>query len=344
MSLTYRTRRRMRRIGLVALAALLIGIAVWFCWVIWLERHVVYSDDGAHLDFDLSEDVGVGQLALPPSALETIPVYVNEGSAAINTSTELARITGYYIDAEMLAEDIAGIRETIASLPSGTAVMMEVKHIKGGFYYTSYLEDAVSATSVDVAAVDSLIKDITDRNLYLIASVPAFRDRNFGLNHVSSGLPVPEKGYLWMDQEGCYWLDPTDAGTQSWLISIVNELKSLGFDEVVFTDFCFPNTTKIEFKDDRVEAIQKAAATMVSTCATERFAVSFIATGSTVQPVEGRSRLYLLNVAPRDVEAIAAQYEVADAGINLVFQATTNDTRYDNYSVLRPLDTAGDQD
>ena len=340
MTLTFTTKRKLQRIGLVALALLMVGILVWFCWVIWLERYVVYTDDGAALNFEL-EDPGTGQLAAPPSLEETISIYFNEGENAVDTTAELAQISGYYIDADALSSDIASTREQLSTLSAGTAVMVEVKSIKGSFYYSSGLDDATYATNMDIAAVDSLIQDINSRNLYTIACLPAFRDWNYGLIHVSSGLPLPQ-GYLWVDNEGCYWLDPTDSGTMSWLYAIVGELRDLGFDEVVFTDFCFPSTDKIVFKEDKVEAIKTAAANLVKTCAKDNFAVSFVTSDVTFTLPEGRCRMYMQNVGAKDVASIAAQVTVPDPTINLVFLSSTNDTRFNDYSVLRPIVTAQD--
>ena len=342
MSMTFTTRRRLQRLGFVALSLLMVGVLVWFCWVIWLERYVVYTDQGATLNFDLP-DPGVGQLAARPSTDETIAIYYNEGEYAVDATAELTQISGYYIDGTTLKDDIAGTRDLVSTLPAGTAVMMEVKNIKGSFYYTSQLGDAVSAAGVDTSAVDALIQDLNSRNLYTIAYLPAFRDWNYGLNHVSSGLPLPQ-GYLWVDNDGCYWLDPTDAGTMSWLYSIANELRDLGFDEVVFTDFRFPDTQKIVFKGDRSEAIINAAASLITTCAKNNFAVSFLTASPSFPLPEGsRSRIYMENVGAKDVASIVAQVTVADPTVNLVFLVSSNDTRFNDYSALRPILTAQDR-
>lgn len=340
MSLTFTAKRRLQRIGIAVLALLMVGVLVWFCWVIWLERYVVYTDNGATLNFDL-EDPGTGNLAAPPSADETVSIYYNEGENAIDANAELAQITGYYIDSATLQDDITDTQELIAALPSGSAVMMEVKSIKGSFYYSSGLADAVMASNIDTIAVDSLIEDMNSRNLYTIACVPAFRDWNYGLNHVSSGLPLPQ-GYLWVDSQGCYWLDPTDSGTMNWLYSIAEELRDLGFNEVVFTDFCFPDTDKIVFKADKAESLKTAATNLVKTCAKTDFAVSFVTTDMTFPLPEGRCRMYMQNVGAKDLGSIIAQVTVPDPTINLVFLSTTNDTRFNDYSVLRPIITAQD--
>lgn len=335
LKLTYRTRRKLQRIGLVTLVLLLVGLLVWTCWVVWLDRYMVYSREGAALNFQL-KDAGTGQVAAPPSADETVPIYYNEGENAIDATTELGQIKGYYIDADML-KDVAGVLDTVSKLPGGTAVMLEIKNAKGSFFYNSRLTDAVMSGNVDCAAVSNLISEITSRNLYAIAVLPAFRDYQFGLNNVSSGLPVSQ-GYLWADDDYCYWLNPANAGTLNWLKSIMEELRELGFDEVVFTEFRFPDTTSIVFNGDKAEALVTAANTLVTTSATHSFAVSFMADTAFALPA-GRSRLYLQNVSAKNVDATVAATTVADPTINLVFMATTNDTRFDAYSVLRPLNT-----
>ena len=50
MRIPYRTRRMLQRLGIVFLILLLMFIVAWFCSVIFLERHVVYTREGAMLD------------------------------------------------------------------------------------------------------------------------------------------------------------------------------------------------------------------------------------------------------------------------------------------------------
>ena len=342
MELTYQTRRKIKRGIIIALIAVLVLALVWGCWLVWVERHIVYGRDGAVLDFELtSRDPGEGQLALPPVETEPVSIYYNDGSELGTVEMSMRQITGYNITADMLENNLDNVRATIASLPVGTAVMMELKSPRGTFYYNTGIEGTYTSKAMDLDAVDQLIADIASRNLYLIASVPAFRDRNFGVEHVSSGLPfIGGDGALWADSAGCYWLDPTDSVVRDHLTKITRELKSLGFDEVVFTEFCFPETSELDYSGDKVTAIQEAAAILVENCATDRFAVSFLATGSTVKPVSGRSRLYLTGVSATGAENTAAGYDVEDPAVNLVFMTDSYDTRYEICSVIRPMETA----
>lgn len=334
MTIPYRTRQTLRRMALVLLAVLLVAVLVWGCWIVWLSRYVIYTQDGAKIDFSLPEQLLSGTLAQPPEPGETIPISYDDAPGAV--STELAQINGYYVDAAAL-KDIPAVHAQIQALPAGTAVMVDVKNIYGSFYYSSGVSTARSS-AVDVQAMDGLIEALNKRNLYTIARLPALRDYQYGLNHVPDGLPTAG-GYLWLDSDGCYWLNPASSGTLSYLIQIVNELKSLGFDEVVFYDFYFPDTTGIVYKNDKAEALATAAKTLVSSCATDSFGVSFVGKSDFALP-EGRSRLYIENAEPINVAGIAQQTGLADPEIRLVFLTTLHDTRFDKYSVLRPLSAA----
>lgn len=334
MTIPYRTRQTLRRMALVLLAVLLVAVLVWGCWIVWLSRYVIYTQDGAKIDFSLPEQLLSGTLAQPPEPGETIPISYDDAPGAV--STELAQINGYYVDAVAL-KDIPAVHAQIQALPAGTAVMVDVKNIYGSFYYSSGVSTARSS-SVDVQAMDGLIEALNKSNMYTIARLPALRDYQYGLNHVPDGLPTAG-GYLWLDSDGCYWLNPASSGTLSYLIQIVNELKSLGFDEVVFYDFYFPDTTGIVYKNDKAEALATATKTLVSSCATDSFGVSFVGKPDFALP-EGRSRLYIENAEPINVAGIAQQTGLADPEIRLVFLTTLHDTRFDKYSVLRPLSAA----
>ncbi len=340
MKLSFTARRRLQRIGIICLVLLLLASLAWTCWVIWAERYVVYDADGAHLNFDILTQVSGGQLAVPPDTEETVPVWINEGSNAVNTSTELTQVSGYYIDADTLQNDLQTAKNIVASLPAGTTVMLELKNIWGSFMYTSLVPEATMSTKLNTADVDALITEITSRNLYAVAKIPAFRERYYFLvenSNTVSGFAQKGKGYLWADSEKCYWMNPTDHTGMNWLKSIVEELKTLGFDEVVLSEFRIPTTDQITISGDATEIISTAAADLVSSCATERFTVSFMTSDIAFPLPQGRSRLYLESVSAKNVDAIATQTGIVNPEVNLIFMTNTPDTRFETYGVLRPV-------
>ena len=334
MTIPYRTRQVLRRSAVLLLVLLLLSVLVWGCWIVWLSRYVIYTQDGAKIDFSLPEQLLSGQIAKPPATGETITVNYDDPPGSV--STELAQLKGYYADLSAL-KDISAVKSQIQALPAGTPVMVDVKNIYGSFYYSSAVSDSRSS-SVDTQAMDDLIQTLNSSNLYTIARLPALRDYQYGLHHVPDGLPTAG-GYLWMDSMGCYWLNPTSSGTLSYLIQITNELKALGFDEVVFYDFKFPETTGIVYAQNKDEALFVAAKTLVSSCASDSFGVSFVGDADFPLP-EGRSRLYVENAQPSGVSNIAQQTGLADPAVRLVFITALHDTRFEQYGVLRPLSAA----
>ena len=336
MAISYRTRRGLRRLATVLLILLLLAVVTWMIWVVWLDRFVVYSRDGAKLDFDRPLEIQSGQLAVPPQQQQSVNIIYGD-SAANTENTELTQLHGYYATATALREDLEGVRARIDSLPAGSAVMLDLKTINGYFYYSS--EVGPTTTTIDVQAIDELITYLNSKNLYLIARIPAFRDYYYGLNFTSNGLFMESNPIgLWMDSDGCYWLDPTKEGTLNYLTRIVAEIKRLGFDEVVFSDFCFPDTTDIQFSGNQKEAIAEAANTLATICSTETFCVSFCSDTTDFElPAEERCRLYLTNFTAAQVRTAAADTGLENPEIQVVFITEHGDTRFDEYSVMRPV-------
>ena len=336
MTIPYRTQRVLKRIFAAILAISVVMAAVWVCWLLWVQRYVIYTaDEGAKLDFSLPP-MASGELAVAPEKTD-IPIYLNQGENAINTSTELTQMIGYYVERTAL-KDLAAVKSQIQSLPAGTAVMVDVKNIQGEFYYSSTVGSNRS-TSVTPSAMDDFITFLNRSGMYTIARLPAFRDYHYGLNHVPDGVHHSSGGYLYQDEAGCYWLHPGSQGTLSYLSQIISELKELGFDEVVLTDFSFPKTESILVDGDQETFLTNAANVLMTTCATNRFALSFEKTAAFTMP-EGRTRMYLSGLEASQAAEAAANSGIADTAVNLVFVTELHDTRFDIYSVLRPLSGA----
>jgi len=342
MRIPYRTQRLLRRVGIVFLIFVLLFFIAWFCSVVFLERHVVYTREGAMLDLSVSANDLIGEVAKPPVGSTDITIFYNEGDDAVNMSDDLQQLDGYFIDIEDLKTNIAGCWDLLEPLKAGTPIMIDLKGGYGSAYYSSTLPSIITSSEVSVAAVDELIGYMNEKNFYTIARISAFRDYNYGLNHVSSGLMHVNGLGLWPDEGHCYWLDPTKEDTINWITSIIKEIKNMGFDEVVLTDFRFPDTDMIRFGGDKPTALVDAAVKLIAECAGKDFAVSFEVADHTFALPEGRSRMYVERVAATNVGMVATAVSeiVPDPEIRLVFIAETNDTRFNAYGCLRPISTS----
>ena len=313
---------------------ILLLVMVWAVWILWLDRYVVYSRDGARLDFTLTEPQS-GQLAIPPEAGDPITIFYNEGENALNTSTDLAQLSGYYITTAMLVENPTQVLELVRQMPDQAPVLIEVKDIVGRCYYQS--ETAPVKEDVDMETISKIIDYLTRSNLYAIAKIPAFRDYTFGLNNVPFGLPHKSGRGLWMDEARCYWLNPGSDGSLNFLVSLVEELKAMGFNEVLLGDFRFPATDQVKFSGSKSETLISAAQRLTTACATNQFCLSFLIDDTAFTLPEGRTRVYLENRTAADVKTLAEELMLEDPTVKMAFITDLKDTRFDAYGVLRPI-------
>lgn len=343
MAIPYRTRRFFKGLFTGILVLILFAALGLLLWLLWLDRYVVYSQDGAKLDFDQSVQYAPGVTPVEPDPLPSVTIHNKEELPPEEISTELAQFSGYYVTLEALAGDFDTVAAQLEALEKGTTVLLELKDVRSYAYYTS--EFAKENSKFDTTKVDELVKTLQKQGLYLIAKIPAFQEYDYILENererVPYGLPkAGGTGSLWLDSDGpCYWMNPASDGTLTYLIQLVTELRKLGFDEVVFSDFRFPETDKIRFEGDKMAALNAAAAMLVKTCATDTFCVSFTRKAVDLELPAGRTRLYLTGVSGADVETMAGSATLENITAQLVFLTESGDTRYDGYSVLRPLDS-----
>ena len=339
MSIPYRTQQNIKHFAVALLVLAVVGAAVWAMWLLWLQRFVVYTrQDGAVLNMEISENLAPGQAAIPPVEEENIEIFYNEGEEKVNLSTELTQLNGYYVLGNAVATDPNGVWEQISSLPAGTPVMLDLKSVYGMFYYSTATGRPTSGDA-DVRGVDQLIHNLKNSDYYTIARIPALRDRDYGLNNTNEGLPVAA-GYLWMDEDGCYWLNPARKAIVNYLTDIATELRMLGFDEVVFEDFYFPKTQNIVFEGDKTATLETTAQTIVDACATDTFAVSFVSDGTWKDP-DGRSRVYREDISDAiKLMEFNSSLAVENPEARVVLITNNLDTRFEEYGILRPIELA----
>lgn len=334
MNISYRTRQLIRRICSTALTVIVILLAVMLCLFLWLQRFVVYTDQGAVLKFERAKDLPQGQL---PQPVEIPSVTIHFRDDPFREG--LQQLSGFYIDPEDLMDDPDAVRVRLESLPAGTPVLLDVKGYRGYFYYSTQV-GLTTSSSYNMSKMDALIRWLADSDLYVIARMSSLRDFDLAWNDSSCGLTTTS-GVLYYDRGSYglgYWLDPTNEDVMDYLIAVIKELKNLGFDEVVLQNFRFPNTEKLSFRGDKDAAILEAAEDLVAACASDSFALSFSGSDPDFSLPEGQCRLYLEDISPEDAQNAWNAVSAEDKRLRLVFFASDDDTRYDiENGVLRPL-------
>lgn len=336
---SYRNKRTLRRAGRIALGVVLGVLALFICRVIYLERYVTYTADGAKLDYEqkLSRtDIDPETLDPEQFPFETI---LDETESSDDANAATAQFQGVYITTTMMATDLDAVLEAVDALDEETtAVMIDAKSIFGFYYYSTELAGAETADA-DIEAVDKLISRLTAKEgLTVIARVPAFCDPEYALKHQDDALPL-YTGALWTDENNCYWLNPYKNDVQGYLVSIAIELSRRGFDEVLFDGFYFPSDDRIAWKSDitREDAVLDAALNISDNLYGYDIGVSF---GSESEAIaKYATRMYVTTEDPTRVSELRETLgeTLSDLSAQLVFLTASRDTRFEECSVLRPL-------
>lgn len=334
MRLSYRSRLLLKKLSRIFLILLAVALVASIVVLIYVEPFVVYDRDGAHLEFDPAVETVDDEIEPETRPVIDEPqIIYSVGTTATASLTDLG---GYYITTSML-QDPQAVLSAVKALDEPCAIMIQLKSIWGYFYYSTGIAGAERA-SVQTSVIDELISYLKTNGFYMIAEIPAFSDMVFGLNNQSCGLPL-SSGALWMDENGCYWLDPADEDVLAYLLQIARELSSLGFHEIAFSSFSFPSSENISYFSDKThsELIAEAASQLTSLFSGSTTMISFVTEATDFPASSCSGRLYIPNVDGSRVELYAQAYQDADALAELVFKASSRDTRFENRAVLRPL-------
>ena len=333
--ISYRSKTRLRKGLMILLAVLGALLLCLILFAVYLGRYVVYTPEGARLDFgrntarDVTSDTGA-RATLPP--LENVEIeFADPGERG----GETARVNGYYIDLEML-QDPGAVLEAVKELSPPCTVMIDLKGGNGSFYYTTSIDGARQA-AIDISTVDAVISYLRSHGFTMVARIRTFQDTNFAENHINSALRTAS-GSLWVGN-GFYWLDPASETVAAYLKQIARELAEKGFKEIVFDDFRFPNGTQIVYNSEvnRTELIAGTATELLNFFASSNITISF-GNPATDFVLTGDSRVYISGVTGSGVSSTVKSYSgLEDPQTQLVFLTGSKDRRFDDWQVLRPL-------
>ncbi|MBQ5748722.1 MAG: hypothetical protein IIV87_01060, partial [Oscillospiraceae bacterium] len=262
---SYRKKRAAKRVlwtlGITAALFLIFYIGRF----VFLQRYITYTADGAQLNYDQHITMSGEDPVVRDPAEFPFETVIDPDAEFSNDEPLSTRLHGYYISSAMLADGVSGVREALRENDDYNALIIDVKSKFGNYYYSTKQPDAPLATAAKIEDVDLLIRELTQtKKLTVIARFPAFVDRNYALEHHSQSLPL-YNGALWEGDDMCYWLNPYSNDVQGYLASVAMELADLGFDEVLFDDFYFPDSDRIAWDDTvtRKEAVVDAAVGVV---------------------------------------------------------------------------------
>jgi hypothetical protein len=129
-------------------------------------------------------------------------------------------------------------------LDGGTvnAVVIDIKDATGRVSYAP-LDPELAASGVGtkrIAHLDTLIKSLHDRNIYVIGRIAVFQDPYWPTVHPEDALQDTTTGKPWKDSKGLTWLRADNPKVWSYIESIGEDAYAQGFDEINMDYVRFP--------------------------------------------------------------------------------------------------------
>lgn len=122
------------------------------------------------------------------------------------------------------------------------SLVIDLKDYSGYLGYNTDLEKPKEYKAVDlrIRNLNKLIKELHNKDIYLIARVAVFQDPR--LAKARPDLAVKDKnGEVWKDRKGLTWVDPNSKEVWDYNAAIAEEAFNRGFDEVNFDYIRFPS-------------------------------------------------------------------------------------------------------
>lgn len=247
----YRGRSRGRKVLAALLVLVLLAAAVFML----IQRHVVYEADGSFY-FDLpwkdhAEQLAQDKIPDRESPRQELEIIVEEpvakGIRACELDTAIMQ-GGWEAVLEGLDEDI-------------NAVAIRVKRDSGEILYDSQIPGAVECGAVVGSSVArASLQGINDSEYYTIARISALHDSRYAYAHMTDAAVCQLTGYVWYDTNSTHWLAPEKEAARQYVIDVAKECAELGFDELLFDDFCYPRDGRMSrIKTDERTMTQQAA-------------------------------------------------------------------------------------
>jgi hypothetical protein len=246
----------------IVLAVILVIALVVGGIIFAMQKYMVYTENGGHLEFPWDKKPGSSDVVGNPldssqedeetgdgSILDDIVVDdQKDGDSSAPSQEDEPQQT----PAAALSNDIRIQHVSIGDATRGYAkgsvddknangIMLYLKESSGKLNYESSLELAetlgVSATSATSSSLSEVITQLNQEGYYTLALVDCFHDESAG---EGDQRLYDKGGYPWYDTDDIAWADPANEEMQDYIVGIVQELAAMGYDEVVLKNASYP--------------------------------------------------------------------------------------------------------
>ncbi len=142
-------------------------------------------------------------------------------------------------------------RTRIEGIADGTeinAVVIDIKDYTGriSFSVSDPLLVSIGSAENDIKNIKTVIKELHDKNIYVIGRVSTFQDAYLTKMHPEWSITNKTTGLVWKDNKGMSFLDPTDKNVWDYIVAIARNSYADGFDEINFDYIRYPSDGNIK--------------------------------------------------------------------------------------------------
>lgn len=245
---TYRGRTRLQTALTVLIVILLVVLLLAVCAFFFLQRYMVYTDDGqARLELPFLQ----GETTPSPVPTQNQPLVivtpepvVTETPAPTLAPAEASAVAPVSLFRAAVTE---GSVQRLVSAAGGDAALLNMKANDGSLGYVSSLPRAISVgTSEADPDLNGQVLAVTGTEMYTIARVSCFKD-NLAPKADGTLAIKTNSGYNWQDGDSTRWMNPTVPEARQYVADICVELADLGFDEILLDNSGWPVTGHLNY-------------------------------------------------------------------------------------------------
>lgn len=244
---SYRGRRPAGQILLAVILILVIAAAALF---MLLQQYMVYDEDG-NLKLVLPGQDSTSS-SKPPVSSEDLTIIIDRKEPEEPQTPELPEespvpeVGGAVLLTDMPLTDWAAACERLPEDISG--VCLTVKDEDGIVYVDSQAAARLSRRVLSLKnTTEQAVADLTEEEeLTSVARITCLLDPKVPILDVRALGVRQRTGYLFYDDTGASWLDPTKDSVRNYLCGLARECAEMGFDEILLTHVSYPAGGELE--------------------------------------------------------------------------------------------------
>lgn len=244
----YRGRRKRRNYAIIP-SIIIVGLITLIVVLFYgMQKYAVITKEGVSIELPILNE---GKTTIDAQGNEVKvfdPVdaelsYETPDYAYIKAEAgkDVPELRAIFVPAENINRE--KLQEYVGRLSLGNALVLEMKPRSGTLMWESFATEAMgyglSTPSELTAELPTLVADIKEKDVYLVAQISCCIDELFASRSTTVTLRRADTGGNYIDDYGT-WLDPYNLNVRNYVVEAARELFEMGFDEVVLADVMHP--------------------------------------------------------------------------------------------------------